>query len=62
VPSRSKTGSVSLSPGDLDKSVGVLLGYDYGSRDTAGKALSTGFDRVLAFRSGFAGGAKACGV
>jgi predicted metalloprotease len=62
VPSRSKTGTVSLSPGDLDKSVGVLLSYDYGSRDTSGKALSTGFDRVLAFRSGFSGGSKACGV
>ena len=62
VPSRSKNGTVSLSPGDLDKSVGVLLGYDYGSRDTAGKGLPTGFDRVLAFRAGFAGGAKACGV
>lgn len=60
VPGRSKT--VQLSPGDLDKSVGVLLGYDYGSRDTTGKALPTGFARVLAFRTGFTGGAKACGV
>lgn len=62
VPSRSKGGTVSLSPGDLDKAVGVLLSYDYGSRDTAGKAISTGFDRVLAFRAGFSGGSKACGV
>lgn len=51
-----------LSPGDLDKSVGVLLSYDYGSRSTAGQGLPTGFDRVLAFRSGFTTGVKACGV
>ncbi len=51
-----------LSPGDLDKAVGVLLSYDYGSRSTAGQGLPTGFDRVLAFRSGFTTGTKACGV
>jgi predicted metalloprotease len=60
VPSRGKP--LRLSPGDLDKSVGVLLAYDYGSRDTSGKPMATGFARVLAFRSGFTGGAKACGV
>jgi predicted metalloprotease len=59
-PSRNKT--LRLSPGDLDKSVGVLLSYDYGSRNTAGTAIPTGFARVLAFRAGFTGGAKSCGV
>ena len=60
VSSRAK--SLRLSPGDLDKSVGVLLGYDYGSRNTAGVAVPSAFSRVLAFRSGFTGGTKACGV
>jgi hypothetical protein len=60
VPSRGK--SLRLSPGDLDKSVGVLLAYDYGSRNTAGTGIPTGFARVLAFRAGFVGGVKACGL
>ncbi len=60
VPARNQT--LRLSPGDLDKSVGVLLAYDYGSRTTAGTPIPTGFARVLAFRAGFAGGAKSCGV
>ncbi|REH41092.1 putative metalloprotease [Kutzneria buriramensis] len=57
-----KGNQLQLSPGDLDKSVGVLLGYDYASRGTSGKGLPTGFDRVLAFRAGFSGGPKSCGV
>jgi predicted metalloprotease len=60
VPARNLT--LRLSPGDLDKSVGVLLAYDYGSRNTAGTAVPTGFARVLAFRAGFTGGAKSCGL
>jgi predicted metalloprotease len=63
VLARSAGRHISLSPGDLDKSVGVLLGYDYAGRDTSGKAtVATGFDRLLAFRSGFTGGPKSCGV
>lgn len=49
-----------LSPGDLDEAVQVLLGYDYASRDTAGKALPSGFDRVSQFRAGTLDGAAAC--
>jgi predicted metalloprotease len=60
VPARNQT--LRLSPGDLDKSVGVLLAYDYGSRNTAGTAIPTGFARVLAFRAGFTGGVKSCGL
>jgi predicted metalloprotease len=58
-----RTGStLSLSPGDLDKSVRVLLTYDYAARSAAGKDVPTGFDRVSAFRGGFRGGPSACGV
>ncbi|WP_240519304.1 metalloprotease-like protein [Amycolatopsis antarctica] len=51
-----------VSPGDLDEAVLVLLGYDYPARDIDGGALSSGFDRVAAFRGGVVGGAAACGL
>jgi predicted metalloprotease len=62
VLARGATADVSLSPGDLDKSVQVLLGFDFASRDVRGKAVPTGFDRVGAFRAGFHQGKSACGV
>jgi predicted metalloprotease len=51
-----------LSPGDLDEAIQVLLRYDYAGRDMTGKALATGFDRVALFRKGALQGVKACGV
>jgi predicted metalloprotease len=51
-----------LSPGDLDEAIQVLLRYDYAGRDVAGKALPTGFDRVAMFRKGALEGVKACGL
>lgn len=51
-----------LSPGDLDEAVQVLLRYDYASRDLAGKAVPTGFDRVSTFRKGVMDGMKGCGL
>ncbi|WP_052407184.1 neutral zinc metallopeptidase [Allokutzneria albata] len=60
--SRGTDGSAPLAPGDLDEAVQVLLGYDYGSRNVAGTGIASGFDRVAAFRTGFLGGAKACGI
>ena len=51
-----------LSPGDLDEAIQVLLRYDYAGRDLAGKAVSTGFDRVALFRQGAIQGVKACGL
>jgi predicted metalloprotease len=55
------TGFV-LSPGDLDEAMQVLLRYDYASRDAAGHAIPTGFERVTTFRTGTLQGAKACGL
>jgi predicted metalloprotease len=49
-----------LSPGDLDESIQVLLRYDYPGRDTEGKAVATGFDRVALFRSGALQGVESC--
>jgi len=49
-----------LSPGDLDEAIQVLLRYDYPGRDTAGKAIPTGFERVSAFRAGTLQGVPAC--
>jgi hypothetical protein len=51
-----------LSVGDLDGVVQVLLDYDYASRDGAGAPVGTGFDRMMAFRTGFTGGSSACGL
>nr|WP_042195015.1 neutral zinc metallopeptidase [Kibdelosporangium sp. MJ126-NF4]CEL21574.1 LpqM [Kibdelosporangium sp. MJ126-NF4]CTQ92355.1 LpqM [Kibdelosporangium sp. MJ126-NF4] len=51
-----------LSPGDLDEAVQVLLGYDYPARDIDGKAPATGFERVAAFRTGAVDGMAACGL
>ncbi|MGH3903536.1 MAG: neutral zinc metallopeptidase [Pseudonocardiaceae bacterium] len=49
-----------LSPGDLDEAVQVLLSYDYGSRDVAGRGLPSGFARVDEFRAGALDGVAAC--
>ncbi|MFL6124833.1 MAG: metalloprotease-like protein, partial [Actinophytocola sp.] len=51
-----------LSPGDLDEAIQVLLRYDYAGRDLAGKAVTTGFDRVSLFRQGALQGVKSCGL
>ncbi len=51
-----------LSPGDLDEAVQVLLRFDYAGRDSAGRAIATGFERVSVFRGGTLGGVKACGL
>jgi predicted metalloprotease len=52
----------SLSPGDLDEAIQVLLRYDYPGRDAGGKAVPTGFDRVSIFRTGVLQGVDACKV
>lgn len=53
--------SDSLSPGDLDEAVQVLLARDAASRGTDGTAGSdTGLDRVGAFRTGALQGADGC--
>jgi predicted metalloprotease len=49
-----------LSPGDLDEAIQVLLRFDFASRDSAGKAIGTGFERVSVFRVGALQGAPAC--
>ncbi|GDY32384.1 aminopeptidase [Gandjariella thermophila] len=51
-----------LSPGDLDKAVELLLGYDFAARDVHGHPVPTGYQRVAAFRAGFQGGARSCGL
>ena len=51
-----------LSVADLDAVVQVLLDYDYASRDGRGAAIGTGYDRIMAFRTGFDGGSSACGL
>jgi predicted metalloprotease len=50
----------SLSPGDLDEAIQVLLRFDYAGRDAKGGAVATGFDRVSLFRVGALQGVKAC--
>ena len=50
----------SLSPGDLDEAIQVLLRFDYPGRDTEGEAVPTGFDRVSLFRTGALQGVAAC--
>jgi len=52
--SRSSAGSISLSPGDLDEVISMLVGAHSG--DGRGSA----FDRVAAFRTGWSKGAEAC--
>lgn len=49
-----------LSPGDLDEAIQVLLRYDYAGRDAEGGALDTGFERVSVFRNGALGGVESC--
>ena len=51
-----------LSPGDLDEAIQVLLRYDYAGRDLTGKAVATGFDRVSLFRKGALEGIQSCGL
>jgi predicted metalloprotease len=55
--SGTRSSGSSLSPGDLDESVAVLLASP--GRRTAG---NDAFVRFRAFRTGFADGARACGV
>jgi predicted metalloprotease len=52
----------SLSPGDLDEAIQVLLRFDYPGRDAKGDALPTGYDRVSLFRTGTLQGVNACGL
>jgi predicted metalloprotease len=51
-----------LSPGDLDEAVQVLLRFDFAGRDSAGHAIPTGFERVSVFRGGTLDGVKTCGL
>lgn len=52
----------SLSPGDLDEAVQVLLAGDWAGRDAAGAVDpgQQGFDRVGLFRTGLLGGPGSC--
>lgn len=51
-----------LSPGDLDEAVQVLLEQDWAERDARGAVDTTehGYDRIDHFRTGVFSGAKAC--
>lgn len=55
-------GGFTLSPGDLDEAVTLLLRGDWAARDDAGRirAGETGFDRVSHFRNGLLNGPEAC--
>jgi predicted metalloprotease len=55
-------GGFTLSPGDLDEAVTVLLTDDWAARDTAGTAPKgeSGFDRVARFRAGLLSGPQSC--
>lgn len=55
-------GGFSLSPGDLDEAVGVLLSQDWAGRDSAGAAdpADHGYERVDHFRAGVLGGPQSC--
>jgi len=55
---RPDTGSLSLSPGDFDEAVKVLLAL--GSTEDDGGTQGTGFERVSAFRTGVLNGVSAC--
>lgn len=48
-----RTIELSLSPGDLDEAVRVFVTFE-------GRGVTTAFDRVRAFRTGFERGADAC--
>jgi predicted metalloprotease len=52
----------SLSPGDLDEAVQVLLAGDWAARDSGGAAdpAEHGFDRVARFRAGLLDGPESC--
>jgi predicted metalloprotease len=52
----------SLSPGDLDEAMQVLLRFDYAARDAEGNATGTGYERVAAFRIGTLNGFSSCGL
>jgi len=58
----SADGSFTLSPGDLDEAVEVLLDEDWAGRDTAGATdpHQHGYERISLFRKGVLGGAQAC--
>jgi predicted metalloprotease len=51
-----------LSPGDLDEAITLLLTDDSAARDSAGKAPTdeSGFDRVARFRAGVLSGPQQC--
>ena len=51
-----------LSPGDLDEAVRVLLAGDWAARDSGGRVDPDqhGFDRVATFRTGVLDGPQAC--
>jgi hypothetical protein len=51
-----------LSPGDLDEAVQVLLAEDWVARDSGGRTdpAEHGFDRVTTFRAGFLAGPQSC--
>jgi hypothetical protein len=51
-----------VSPGDLDEAVQVVLGYEHSSRDVAGGAIASGYERVAAFRAGVTGDPGTCGL
>jgi len=55
-------GTFTLSPGDLDEAVAVLLTDDWAARDAAGAVdpAERGYDRVDRFRAGVVGGSRAC--
>jgi hypothetical protein len=55
-------GSFTLSPGDLDEAVEVLLVEDWAGRDAAGAAdpQQHGYERIGLFRKGVVGGSQAC--
>lgn len=55
-------GTFTLSPGDLDEAVEVLLVQNWAGRDAAGAADpgQHGYERIELFRKGVLGGARAC--
>lgn len=55
-----RTTGFTLSPGDLDEAIQVLLRYDYPGRDSEGEAIDTGYERVSVFRAGTLEGLEAC--
>lgn len=59
-PERLPSGSVWLSPGDLDEAVSGLLSDGLAASDVDGKTVPSGFSRVDAFRTGVLGGESVC--